>query len=163
SCDCDPHRCEYASALSAPIAIAVVSWNTRDLLAACLASLHADHEAGRASVWVIDNASTDGSADDVAQRFPWVTLQRADRNLGYGAAVNRVAAQTSAPFIAAANADLQFAPNALQELLDAATGAPQAGAFAPRLIGPDDRPQHSVHPFPTVHTGLLLSSGLAYL
>ena len=45
------------------VAIAVVSWNTADLLRRCLASMRADIEAERAEVWVVDNASADGSAD----------------------------------------------------------------------------------------------------
>ncbi len=145
------------------VALAVVSWNTRDLLAACLDSLHADHEAGRADVTVIDNASDDGSAELVAQAYPWVRLIRADRNLGYGPAVNQALAGAEAGFVAAANADLRFAPDTLAQLLAAAERAPRAGAFAPRLIAPDGATQHSVHPFPTVRSGLLLSTGLAYV
>ena len=47
------------------VAIAIVSYNTRALLDECLTSLRADADAGRAEVWVVDNASTDGSADMV--------------------------------------------------------------------------------------------------
>ena len=49
------------------VAIAIVSYNTRALLDECLTSLRADADAGRAEVWVVDNASTDGSADMVAR------------------------------------------------------------------------------------------------
>jgi len=146
-----------------PVAIAVVSWNTRELLAACLDSLRGDHDAGRASVTVVDNASGDGSADLVADAYPWVRLLRAERNLGYGPAVNRALEDTDSAFVAAANADLRFAPDAITALLDAARRNPRAGAFAPRLVGPDGATQHSVHPFPSLHGGLLLSSGLARL
>jgi N-acetylglucosaminyl-diphospho-decaprenol L-rhamnosyltransferase len=144
-----------------PIAVAVVSWNTRALLAACLESLRADHDAGRAEIWVVDNASTDGSAAMVAADFPWVRLLEAEENLGFGPAVNRVAEQTSTPFLAAANSDLVVTPGALAALLAAATEHPGTGAFAPRLLLPDGSVQHAVHPFPTARVGLLLSTGLA--
>ncbi|CAA9470397.1 MAG: hypothetical protein AVDCRST_MAG53-1237 [uncultured Solirubrobacteraceae bacterium] len=147
--------------MPAPVAIAVVSWNTAPLLDRCLRSLHPEHAAGRAEVWVVDNASTDGSADLVAGRHPWARLEAAAENLGFGPAVNRVAAATATPFLAAANADVALRPGALQALLAAAEHHPQAGAFAPQLIAPGGVTQHSVHPFPTVRTGLLLSSGLA--
>ncbi|MEJ7894389.1 MAG: glycosyltransferase family 2 protein [Solirubrobacteraceae bacterium] len=147
--------------MPAPVAIAVVSWNTVALLDRCLASLRAEHEAGRAEVWVVDNASTDDSAALVAERHPWVRLEAARENLGFGPAVNRVAAATATPFLAAANADVALAPGALQALLGAAEAHPHAGAFAPRLLTPNGATQHSVHPFPTVRTGLLLSCGLA--
>ena len=146
---------------TAQIAIAVVSWNTKDLLRDCLASLQQAHADGLAEVHVVDNASTDGSAAMVAQEFSWVTLEAREDNLGYGAAVNLVADRTRTPWVAPANSDLRFAPDALRKLLDAAARAPRAGAFAPRLVMPDGRTQHSVHPFPTVRTGLLLSTGLA--
>jgi len=145
----------------ASVAIAVVSWNTASLLDRCLASLRPEHETGRVEVWVVDNASTDGSAAMLAEQHPWVTLVASRENLGFGPAVNRVAASTKTPFLAAANADVALAPGALDALLEAAGRHPRAGAFAPRLITPGGATQHSVHPFPTVRTGLLLSTGLA--
>jgi len=150
-----------STAVPAPVAIAVVSWNTASLLDRCLVSLRPEHEAGRAEVWVVDNASTDGSAAMVAAGHPWVTLAANAENLGFGPAVNSVAASTQTPFLAAANADVALAPGALAALLDAAGRHPRAGAFAPRLISPGGATQHSVHPFPTAGTGLLLSTGLA--
>lgn len=143
------------------VAVAVVSWNTRERLDRCLESLHADHRAGRADVWVVDNASTDGSAAMVAERHPWVRLEALHENVGYGAAVNLVAGRTRMAFVAAANSDLELEPEALTVLLAAADAHPGVGAFAPRLLLPDGATQHSLHPFPTVRTGLLLSSGAA--
>ena len=98
------------------VAVAVVSWNTRDLLRACLESLHADADAGRAEVWVVDNASADGSAALVRSAFPWVRLLALDENLGFGRAVNRVAARTATAWVAPANADVL---DGLQEQVDA--------------------------------------------
>lgn len=132
------------------VAIAVVSWNTQDELANCLESLRADHDAGLAEVIVVDNDSTDGSAALVRERFGWVALIEAGENLGYGPAVNRAAARSTAEWVAPANSDLVFTPGALGELLAAADRHPAAGAFAPRLVLPDGSTQHSVHPFPTL-------------
>jgi GT2 family glycosyltransferase len=146
--------------MSAEVAIAIVSWNTRELLAACLDSLRADHDAGRAEVHVVDNGSTDGSPEMVAERFGWVRLQARTDNLGYGPAVNLVARATATPFVAPANSDLVFAPGALAELLAAARRAPHAGAVAPRLVRPDGSTQHSVHPFPTLGKLLAFNLGL---
>ena len=76
--------------MSAPVAVAVVSWNTRELLAACLRALEAEADAGRAEVWVVDNASDDGSPELVRDSFPWAHLVASDENLGFGRAVNLV-------------------------------------------------------------------------
>ena len=137
-------------AAHAPITVAVVSWNTRELLADCLESLRDDTRAGLAEVWVVDNASADGSAAMVRERFPWAQLVAATENLGFGAAVNLVAARTSSPWLAPANADIRFEVGALARLHAAAEGHPEAGAIAPRLILPDGSTQQSVYPFPTL-------------
>lgn len=144
----------------AEVAIAVVSWNTRELLDACLRSLHSDVEAGRAEVWVVDNDSTDGSAALVRERYPWAHLLES-ANVGFGGAVNRVAACTETPWIAAANADVELTPGALKRLLQAGATHPSAGAIAPRLVLPDGQVQHSVHPFPTLTLTLIFNLGLA--
>jgi GT2 family glycosyltransferase len=148
-----------SSSLRPPLTIAIVSWNTRALLAACLESLAPDAQSGLADVWVVDNASSDGSAQLVAQEFPWVRLIASEENLGFGAAVNRVAQATDSEWIAPANADLRFAPDALRRLLEAAPRHPEAGAFAPRLMLPDGSTQHSVYPFPSVPFTLAYAVG----
>jgi N-acetylglucosaminyl-diphospho-decaprenol L-rhamnosyltransferase len=143
------------------IAVAVVSWNTRELLRACLHSLEGDAKQGLAAVWVVDNASDDGSAEMVVSDFPWASLISSRRNLGFGAAVNLVADRARAPWIAPSNADVELAPGALSALLGASESDDRVGAIAPRLIMPDGSTQHSVHPFPTVGLGLMFNSGLA--
>ena len=133
-----------------PLAIAVVSWNTCELLAACLRSLQPDVDSGRAEVWVVDNNSADGSVAAVRRDFPWASLIASERNLGFGAAVNLVADRTASEWIGAANADLALGPGALRTLLLAGRGDARVGAVAPRLVLPSGETQHSVHPFPTV-------------
>ena len=143
-----------------PVAIAIVSFNTRELLDACLTSLRPDHDAGHAEVWVVDNTSTDGSPAMVRSRHGWARLVEAGANLGYGPAVNLVARRTTTPWIAPANADLRLTPGALPELLRAGARDPRAGALAPRLLLPDGRTQHSVHPFPSVGVAAAVNLGL---
>jgi N-acetylglucosaminyl-diphospho-decaprenol L-rhamnosyltransferase len=145
------------------VTVAVVSWNTRDLLAGCLQSLEPAARAGLTEVWVLDNASADGSAAMVRARFPWVRLIASERNLGFGAAVNEVARQTATAWLAPANADITLRPGALERMLVAGRADPRAGIIAPALIGPDSSPEHSVHPFPGLLTSLTVSLGLANL
>jgi GT2 family glycosyltransferase len=144
----------------AEVAIAVVSWNTRELLDACLRSLAGEVERGRAEVWVVDNGSSDESAAMVRELHPWAHLLEED-NIGFGAAVNRVAAQTTAPWIAAANADVELGDGALEAMLRAGATRASAGAVAPQLVLADGRVQHSVHPFPTLALTLTFNLGLA--
>ena len=139
------------------VTVAVVSWNTRDLLARCLDSLRADHERGLADVWVIDNGSEDGSPAMVRERFGWASLLESERNLGFGPAVNEIAHRTTAPWIAPANADIEPAPGALEQLLAAGDLDPEAGVIAPRLVLPDGTTQHSVHCFPSLGSTVLMN------
>ena len=129
----------------ADVTVAVVSFQTREHLRACLTAL-AD-EPGT-DVYVVDNGSTDGSREMVREAFPAVTLLEPETNLGYGAAVNLVAARTRTPWLVAANADVVPEPGALAALLRTARADPGAGALAPRLLRPDGTTEHSVHPFP---------------
>ena len=136
------------------VLVAVVSFNTRDLLARCLASMAGDE---RLEVWVVDNASTDGSAAMVRERFPWANLIASEENLGFGRAVNlavRRGSQTA--WIAPANADVALEPGAVDALLRA-----PGDAAAPRLVLPDGSTQRSVLPFPTLGFTLLHNLGLS--
>jgi GT2 family glycosyltransferase len=142
------------------IAVIVVSWNTRELLARCMRSFEADAASGRLDVCVVDNASQDGSAELVRERFPWATLIESPSNVGFGAGVNLAAERTDARWLAIANADVAVAPGALDALLAAAAADPGAGALAPRLVLPDGRTQHSVYAFPSVRVTLALALGL---
>jgi GT2 family glycosyltransferase len=152
--------CTRPEPMPASVTVAVVSWNTRELLGRCLRSLAPDAEAGRAKVWVVDNTSHDGSAEMVEAEFPWVELVASAENLGFGSAVNLVAERSRGEWIAPANADVELTPGALEALLAAGDRHPEAGALAPRLVLPDGSVQHSVYPLPTLGFTLLFNFGL---
>lgn len=139
------------------VSAAVVSWNTRELLRRCLTALGAED----VDVHVVDNGSSDGSRELVRDEFPAAALYEPDRNLGFGAAVNLVAARTRTPWLLIANADTAPEPGALAGLLEAGARDPRAGALAPRLRLPDGSDQHSAYPFPTLGLLAAFNGGLA--
>jgi N-acetylglucosaminyl-diphospho-decaprenol L-rhamnosyltransferase len=145
-----------------PVTVAIVSFNTRDLLLRCLGSLAGDVKAGRARVVVVDNGSSDGSVDAVRAGAPWAEVIERPDNPGFGAAVNLVARHSDSPWLVAANADVALAPGALRELL-AAAGGPEVGALAPRLVSADGATQHSVWPLPTVGQAVVFALGVPHL
>jgi N-acetylglucosaminyl-diphospho-decaprenol L-rhamnosyltransferase len=145
------------------ITVVVVSWNTRELLARCLEGLRSDADSGLADIWVVDNASGDGSAAMVRERFPWARLIESSSNIGFGAAVNLVAGQTQSDWLVAANADVSPRQGALATLLANAGEDPRAGVVAPRLVQPDGATQYTVHPFPTLRNALIFNLGLRRL
>jgi len=142
------------------ISVAVVSWNTRDLLDRCLRSVEPEVKARRSEVWVVDNGSTDGSVELVRERYPWTRLVVAGENLGFGKAINLVAERTRTPWIAAANADVALGAGSLERLLRTGSEYPRAGILAPRLVLEDGATQHSVYSFPTLPFTLFLNLGL---
>ena len=145
---------------SPEVTLAVVSWNTRELLGRCLDAVADEVAAGRVQAWVVDNASSDGSAELVRSHYGWAHLCALEENLGFGRAVNLVAERTTSPWLAIANADAAPRPGALDALLATGERDPRAGAIAPRLVLPDGSTQHSVFGFPTVPYAALLNSGL---
>jgi GT2 family glycosyltransferase len=142
--------------------VAVVSWNTRELLLRCLRSLVTDVGEGRVEVWVIDNASADGSAEAARANAPWAQVIESGENLGFGRAVNLVAARTKGEWLLAANADVALEPGALERMLAVGRDS-SVGCIAPRLLLPGGATQHSVHPFPTVPFTAAFNLGFARL
>lgn len=142
----------------AGLGVVIVNWNVRDLLRACLRSLFADLErAGTAAqVWVVDNASGDGSAEMVAADFPQVRLVASGENLGF-AAGNNLALQVilntphgphDTPYVWLLNPDTEVLPGATAALLAALEGHPRAGVVGARLLNPDGSLQQSAFRFP---------------
>lgn len=118
------------------VSVIVVSFNTRDLLRECLASIEPVHE-----VIVVDNASGDGSADMVAKEFPSAIVIRNERNLGFGAANNRGMDAASGELILLLNSDAQAMPGAIGVLADAMVEG--VAAVGGTLLHSDGRLQES--------------------
>jgi GT2 family glycosyltransferase len=134
------------------LAVGIVSWNTRELTLACLASLMAElarlDEAS--SVWVIDNASADGSPEAIAGAYPEVTLVRNADNVGFAAANNQFLRDCEARYYLLLNSDTVVHEGALAALLAEVSRQPGAGAVGPRLILGDGATQRSCWPLPTL-------------
>lgn len=128
------------------IAVAVVSYNTREHLRACLAKVFAESPI---QVIVVDNGSSDGSGEMVAAEFPAAELHVDWSNRGYGAAANQAIARARAPYILLLNSDTIVQPGALDALSNYLDQHPSVGILAPRLLNPNGTLQRSCFPFPT--------------
>ena len=140
------------------LSVVVLSWNTRELLAACLGSLEAVRDELPFEVIVVDNASADGSADMVAERFGGFTLVRNGRNDGYAIGNNLGAARATGRYVMTLNSDTEVPPGALTTLVDFLETHPGHGACGPRLDHPDGRPQLSCKTFPTLWTAVFFDT-----
>ncbi len=124
------------------VTVILPSWNTRELLLECIRKLY--NGPGIALV-VVDNASTDGSADAVESEFPNVILLRNSKNLGFAGAVNRGIAYAmeqgeSGPLVLL-NPDTLCEPELLMDLASELQRRPDVGLIAPGLRLPDGSPQ----------------------
>ena len=138
---------------SADLSIVIVSWNTRQLLADCLASLPAACLGLRHEVLVVDNDSHDGSDEMIEADFPDVRLLRAGGNLGFTRGNNLALPQTSGRWILLLNPDTVCPPGSLARLVEFASAreceAP-VGAVGPRLVDEAGRPAISCGWFPAL-------------
>lgn len=125
----------------------VVSWNVRDSLRQCLASILASRGI-QPRVVVIDNGSADGSVEMVRAEFPDVRLIKNQTNRGFAAAVNQGLAQHSSGHVALINCDLKLEPETIRTLLDWFQRLPQVGIAGPMLRYEDESLQPSVKRFP---------------
>jgi N-acetylglucosaminyl-diphospho-decaprenol L-rhamnosyltransferase len=132
------------------LSIVIVSWNTRELLAECLEALERSNvgtfERWSVETFVVDNASSDGSAAMVRERFPWVRLIENPENVGFARANNQGIGCGTAPYILLLNADTQVHCGALEALVGFMEAHATAGAAGARLLNPDGSLQPSCHP-----------------
>jgi GT2 family glycosyltransferase len=127
------------------LSVSIVNTNSRELLLACLDTL--PREA--AEVVVLDNASEDGSADAVRERFPDVRVLAQDFRAGFGANHNTVIRATGGSYVYVLNEDTTAADWAFDRIVAYLDAHPRVAALGPRLVYPDGRLQDSAWRFPT--------------
>jgi GT2 family glycosyltransferase len=151
------------------LVVVILNYNTRDLLRDCLVSLR--EQAGvRFVVCVVDNCSTDDSAEMVARDFPDVTLIRNPDNNGYSAGNNLGLRAFGFPDNAQAryamllNPDTVVPADALRNMVAFADANPNAGVVGPRLLLPDGTLDKACRrSFPTPEVSFYRLTGLSKL
>ncbi|HEC24163.1 MAG TPA: glycosyltransferase [Chloroflexi bacterium] len=131
------------------LGIVIVNWNTRDYLHRCLKTVFASAGDFSCRVIVVDNGSSDGSAEMVAREFPQVTLISGHGNVGYPAGNNlglralgyADRAEDIAPdaprYALLLNPDTELPPDALARMIAFMDAHPEVGAAGPKLVLPD--------------------------
>jgi GT2 family glycosyltransferase len=129
--------------------VVIVNWESRDSLRGCLVALQAQVDI-EPRIVVVENASTDGSAEMVNRDFPDVTLSRQSENRGYTHATNIGLAQGSGTYVLLCNPDCEPEPDTLAALVTFLDSNPRAAAAAPRLVGGDGEIQDFCYRFPSL-------------
>jgi len=141
--------------------VIVVSFNTREILRACLLRLSEVTQDLSVEVIVVDNNSRDQSADMVERDFPAVKLVRSDFNLGFAAANNVGFKHANGEFVLLLNPDALLEPGALHKALAYMTANPAIGMGGGHLLDRAGKMQPSARQFPSLMNEMIVLSGLA--
>jgi GT2 family glycosyltransferase len=141
------------------VTISIVSFNTRQLLFACLASVFAS-KGVTFEVHVVDNGSTDESADMVAQNFPQARLTRSVENRGFAAANNTSMRIARGRYVLLLNPDTLVPPDAIAGMVAFMDAHGAAGICGPRILFGDGSVQSCGYRFPTLLSEIRQSQNL---
>lgn len=132
------------------LSIIIVNWNTKDLLLKCLEAVYENANGVNLEVWVVDNASTDGSVEAVNNQFRDVTLLCNKQNLGFACANNLVLKNMGGRYALLLNTDAFVTKGAIMALYTFMEAHPESGMACGQLLDMDGSKQNSIANFPTL-------------
>jgi GT2 family glycosyltransferase len=138
------------------VTISIVNWNTQDELRECLQTVLIQNGSIRFEVIVVDNASSDGSADMVRTEFAEkVKLILNEVNRGFGAAHNQAITESRGRYVFLLNPDCRIIDEkALSRMVEYMDSHLDIGMLGPKVVYPDGRLQFSARRFPTFAAAL---------
>lgn len=119
------------------ISICIVSYQTRDLLRACLRSIHETVPPLSFEIIVVDNHSEDGTLEMLKEEFPDVRLLVNNENTGYTRPNNQALRESRGRYVVLLNPDTLVKPNAIAELFSFLETHPQVGIVGPKVLNRD--------------------------
>lgn len=140
---------EVRSVTLIELTVLIVTYNSRRHVDACLASLLRALDGIRSEVAVIDNGSSDGTAEYVRERFPAVRVIALPKNRGFAAGINEGLAATSGRYVMWLNPDATFVSGQLREVLAWMDAHPEVGIVGGRILDPEGTVQRSARAFPS--------------
>ena len=152
---------ELRGGFNLDISVIIASWNARQFLEECLKSLVEAPMKHNMEIIVVDNASTDGSPEMVATRFPQVKLIRNKDNLGFAKANNVGIRESKGRYVSLINSDVKILGDCLGALADFMDEHQDVGNVGPRILNADMTLQSSCRRFPTLWNSFCEASGLA--
>lgn len=119
------------------VSIIIVSWNSSKYIVPCLRSIHDFTSQVAYEIIVVDNASSDGTAETILNDFPEVRLIEAGGNLGFPRANNLGILSAEGDYLLLLNPDACFKSDVLGALLGFMQADPAVGATAPKILEKD--------------------------
>lgn len=134
------------------LSIVIVNWNTKDLLRGCLRSIYEETGNIQFKVFVVDNASRDGSCKMVKEEFPQIRLIENPENVGFARASNQAIEQAKGKYILLLNPDTIVLENALEKMVRFMKRYPKIGAIGCKILDQNKNIEFSCRSFPTLST-----------
>jgi len=123
------------------LTVVIVSYNTVEMTLECLRSVFRETVRAKFDVIVVDNASTDGSAEAIEAEFSdKLVLIKSPENLGFAAANNLAAKHVNTEYLLLLNPDTVVLENAIDKLVDYAIKYPKSGIWGGRTVFADGSP-----------------------
>ncbi|MFC1555508.1 glycosyltransferase [candidate division KSB1 bacterium] len=146
------------------LSVIIVNYNVRDFLEQALYSIQRALENISSEVYVVDNASSDGSTKIVRERFPDVQIIENNNNVGFARANNMAIERASGQYIALINPDTLVKEDTFESILHGFEEFPEAGMIGCKVLNPDGTLQLSCRrSFPTPWIAMTRMTGLSYL
>ena len=146
------------------VTVVIPSYNTRDLMEQALRTVMEAAVGMEIEIVVVDNASRDGSADMVEEKFPQVELIRNEKNVGFAAANNVAFERARGRYVLLLNSDTVVRPDTLKCLAQFLDECPEAGAAGCKILNPDGTLQlESRRGFPTPAAAVWKLTGMSRL
>ena len=148
------------------LSIVIVSWNVKSLLKKCLESIKRNQDNLKLEVFVIDNASTDGTVemakeDFVSTKKTLIEFVANKTNVGFAVASNQGILRSAGRYVLLLNPDTEILNNALKKAVDFLDQNPRAGVLGCRHLNPDWTLQPSVRRLPKLWPIILILTKLA--
>lgn len=144
------------TAVAPTLSYCVVNTNGRDYLLACLEAIERTHPHGmEREVLVLDNASTDGSAEAVRARGGDIHLIERERRTGKGENDSTLMREARGKYCLLLNEDSELRPGAAAALVEALDADPKAAAATAQLLNSEGEPVPCAWRFPGVGTALV--------
>ncbi len=145
------------------MSVVIVNYNTRDYTAQCVDSVLKNPPQCSYDIVVVDNASTDGSADWLAEHYPTVQLVRSRRNTGIAGGNNLGILATAGRYVLLLNNDTLVLPNVLDRAVGFLESHPEAGGVGGQLLNPDGSFQSSYVDFASLGQVFLITTKIGQL
>lgn len=142
------------------LSIIIVSWNARKYLEECLSCLQALDPKLSAEIIVVDNASTDGTAEMIRTQFPLVRLIESGANYGFARANNIGINLATGKYLCLVNPDVKIAPACLPTMYRYLEQHPTVGLLGPKMLGPNGEVRRSTMRFPSIWNSFLRALAL---